>query len=279
MKRNITKKWILCLSVLATCICSCEDDLESKDEFDAKHAVKEKPTLTVGEVNVLDYSTAEIKLSIRDVANIAEIGAQLSHSEDMSNPTYLSSEVRDCEMQLSLNQLEANSTYYAIPYLYLKDGSSIFGSAVTFSTPDAPFTAKMLEGKSFVASGVIDYNNYSWNFNVTIEVDSEDPTKVYVYGLFPYAEYYNYNACISKVYGYVDTENMTLTIPSYQSLQPEALSYFGITALDTSWNYVDNIIFDISDKGKILTSRDYLSSYYNGYYYDLFLPNLKLTVQ
>lgn len=136
--KNIVLKSLGCLAAVALMV-SCNDTMDDKADIDAKYAKSfEAPAFAVAGVEDVTYNSATVNLSLSDTTYVVEQGIQISKASDFSDATNIWVDKVEEAAVLEIAELEAETTYYVRPYIYMVNGSYAAGQATSFTTAEPP---------------------------------------------------------------------------------------------------------------------------------------------
>jgi len=136
--KNIVLKSLSCLAAVAL-MASCNDTMDDKADIDAKYAQSfEAPTFAVVGVENVTHNSATVNLSLSDTTYVVEQGIQISKTSDFSDASNIWVDKAEETAALEIEGLEAETTYYVRPYIYMVNGSYAAGQATSFTTAEPP---------------------------------------------------------------------------------------------------------------------------------------------
>ena len=143
---------------------------------------------------------------------------------------------------------------------------------VTIQDNDHPLAAILGD----YSVSVDDYWGDHYDFTVTIVKDPDDVSVVWLQNLDPYMGGYGYTAKngYNSFYGNVNADKTTITLP-----QDQAFGYYDMVlkGVDAAWENYCDVVMEISDGGKTITTTTCYGTRYSGYWYCLFNPGVVLT--
>lgn len=230
---------------------SCNDTMDDKADVEAGWTVLPAPTATVA-VSATTFSDATITLVASDTVNIAEYGVQYATSEDFSDGVFSAAEtISKDAVEISISNLAEKTKYYIRPYVITLNGNTVFGDAVTTTTPAAPIFS--LEGIYTALDYSMD-DNYDFvpgdgTYEVTVAFAEGSTTAVSITNLWDGGE---------TIVGTYDSETGLITVASDQAVM-EHPNYgtcyeFGV---DDNLEEMDNMTLKFTSLGGSLVSGYY----------------------
>ncbi len=133
---------------------------------------------------------------------------------------------------------------------------------------------------TYHASGTDYWGEYYDYWEITFSKDAEDVSKVWIANLDPYFAAYGYTG---DIYGTVDDDLTTISIPVGQSYNYSDLTFEGFSSPDPDDENTyrlqsgENIEITIADGGKTLTIPNSFGIYNDSGWWDLMYGNITLT--
>lgn len=276
--KNIVRIFISCLA-LAVGLSGCYDEMDDKAVIDAKYENANKPTVTLSNVKVIDFSNVEASGSVSTIENILESGFMYAVDESFNNAVCVANEEITESFNATLSDLSENTTYYIRSYAVTAGAGIAVSEHQTVTTPKAPvFTADVLDGKRYTAN-VTSYFDEASAFDFTLSLDPEDPHKIWFNNL---SNYFFTNGVTAekgcnKFYGMLDVESMTITIPQEQPMGYKSVVLLGFSDVDpdTAEDYSD-VTVSIVNFGSQLVFKNAFG-FYEGGFYELFYGDLTVS--
>lgn len=269
---------IPCMAVV-TALVSCNSVMDDKDDIDALYAVGTAPTVTITSATGAS-SAITVAGTVSDASKAVEVGMLVSTSEDMADAAYWPANGVTAEFTAVAKKLQPLSTYYVQTYSVAKDNQRTYSEVQKVQTSIPEFGIAQLNGNVYVGSTVSYWDN-SYNYSVSVMIDTEDSTKCIIYDLEPYFAANGYvSAKGHNTYeGTINWKNKVITVENGQAVGYNSVILLGMNNPDpdVSDGY-DDIYLDIEDYGETLVIRNAYGSYDNGWY-DLYSGGIRLVKQ
>lgn len=236
---------------------SCNDTMDDKADVEAGWTVLPAPTATVA-VSATTFSDATITLVASDTVNIAEYGVQYATSEDFSDGVFSAAEtISKDAVEISISNLAEKTKYYIRPYIITLNGNTVFGEAVTTTTPAAPV---------FSLEGIYTALDYSWDndsydfvpgnstYEIAVAFVEGSTTQVAITNLWDGGE---------TIMGTYDPETGLVTVASNQLVFNGEEYGYGLCyeyGMDDNFEEQDNMTLQFTPLGGSLVS-DYYGIY------------------
>ncbi len=244
---------ILPVVAVALAFVSCNSTMDDKDEIDAKYVVGTAPTVAIA--NAAGGSSAvTVSGTVSDASKVVEVGVRVSSTEDMADPAYWPAAVVANEFTAVAKKLQPLTAYYIQVYSVAKDNQMTFSAVQRVMTGDPEFGIAQLDGNVYVGR-IVSATDSEYTFNVSLQIDPEDSTKVKVNDLDPYFASHDYTASdgYNSFEGIIDWEKKTITV---EAGQPMGYGEVVIAGLDNvsfaEAEGYDDIHITVADFGETL---------------------------
>ena len=140
MKRISYKTIVFLVSVLT--LMGCNDTMDDKADIDGKYTKKfDTPVFGISEIKDVTHNSAVVTLNLSAPENVVEQGIQVSSSSDFTEYEnyWVEGDAVADGAEVDLNGgLEPETTYYIRPYIFTVNEETVYGTATTFTTGEAP---------------------------------------------------------------------------------------------------------------------------------------------
>lgn len=268
---------ILPVVAVALAFVSCNSTMDDKDEIDAKYVVGTAPTVAIA--NAAGGSSAvTVSGTVSDASKVVEVGVRVSSTEDMADPAYWPAAVVANEFTAVAKKLQPLTAYYIQVYSVAKDNQMTFSAVQRVSTGEPEFGIAQLNGNVYTGATTA-YWGDNYTFNFSLQIDSEDSTKVKVLDFDPFMasnEFYSTDGY--NIYeGVIDWENKVIILEAGQETGYKDTFIVGMDNPDPNLaeNY-DNIYLDVEAYGETVVIRNACGVMSEGGWYELYFGGITL---